>query len=43
MRLNEIAYEFGFTDESHLTKIFKKYRGLKPAEYKKATPEAIVF
>jgi AraC-like DNA-binding protein len=35
MRLNEIAYELGFTDESHLTKTFKKYRGLTPSEYRK--------
>jgi AraC-like DNA-binding protein len=35
MRLNEIAYELGFTDESHLTKTFKKYRGMTPAEYRK--------
>jgi AraC-like DNA-binding protein len=35
MRLNEIAYELGFTDESHLTRIFKKYKGINPAEYRK--------
>ncbi|HYG38495.1 MAG TPA: AraC family transcriptional regulator [Cytophagales bacterium] len=35
LRLNEIAYEFGFTDESHLTKTFKKYKGLSPNEYRK--------
>jgi AraC-like DNA-binding protein len=36
MRLNEIAYELGFTDESHLTRIFKKYKGINPAEYRKS-------
>lgn len=41
MRLNEIAYEFGFTDESHLTKTFKKYRGLKPTDFRKAAAVAI--
>lgn len=35
MRLNEIASELGFTDESHLTKTFKKYRGESPAQFKK--------
>jgi len=35
MRLNEIAFELGFTDESHLTKTFKKYRGESPAQFKK--------
>jgi AraC-like DNA-binding protein len=34
-RLNEIAFEFGFTDESHLNKMFKKYKGLSPAAYRK--------
>lgn len=35
MRLNEIAYEFGFADESHLTKTFRKYKGISPAEFRK--------
>jgi AraC family L-rhamnose operon regulatory protein RhaS len=35
MRLNEIAYELGFTDESHLTKTFKKYKGESPALFRK--------
>lgn len=35
MRINEIAFEFGFTDESHLTRIFKKYKGQSPAAYRK--------
>ncbi len=34
-RVNEIAAELGFTDESHLTKTFKKHRGVSPAEYRK--------
>ena len=37
MRINEIANEFGFTDKSHLNRIFKKYRGMNPTEYKKNT------
>jgi AraC-like DNA-binding protein len=35
MRLNEIAFELGFSDESHLTKLFRKYRGITPAAYRK--------
>jgi AraC-like DNA-binding protein len=35
MRINEIAYELNFTDESHLHRIFKKYRGMNPSEFKK--------
>ncbi|ASZ12872.1 AraC family transcriptional regulator [Chitinophaga pendula] len=35
MRMNEIALELGFTDESHLNRIFKKYKGQNPSEYRK--------
>ncbi len=35
MRISEIAQEFGFTDESHLNRIFKKYRGEAPTRYRK--------
>lgn len=35
MRINEIAYELNFTDESHLNRIFKKYRGMNPSEFRK--------
>lgn len=34
-RLNEIASEFGFTDESHFNKFFRKQRGSSPREYRK--------
>ncbi|NIJ52998.1 AraC family transcriptional regulator [Dyadobacter arcticus] len=37
MRLNEIASELGFTDDSHLTKMFKKYKGIPPSEYRRST------
>ncbi len=37
MRINEIAFEFGFTDESHLNRIFKKYKSKSPTEYRKAS------
>ncbi|WP_295794942.1 AraC family transcriptional regulator [Mucilaginibacter sp.] len=36
MRMKEIADEFGFTDKSHMTRAFKKYRGINPSEFKKA-------
>lgn len=35
IRLSEIAYELQFSDESHLSKLFKKYRGITPGEYRK--------
>jgi AraC-like DNA-binding protein len=38
MRINEIAYELNFTDESHLNRIFKKYKQVNPSEYRKKRP-----
>jgi len=35
MRINEIAYEFHYTDESHLNRAFKKFRGMNPTEFRK--------
>ena len=37
MRINEIAYELNFTDESHLNRAFKKHRGISPSEYRRGT------
>lgn len=34
-RINEIASEFGFADESHLNKFFKKHRSVNLTEYRK--------
>lgn len=34
--LSQIADEFGFTDESHLHKFFRKHRGVGPKEFRKA-------
>lgn len=34
-RLTEIAGEFGFTDESHFNKFFRKQKGQSPKEYRK--------
>lgn len=35
MQINEIVYEFGFSDASHLNRLFKKHTGLNPSAYKK--------
>ncbi|GAA3992426.1 AraC family transcriptional regulator [Mucilaginibacter dorajii] len=35
MRMAEIANELGFSDESHLNRIFKKYKNLNPSEFRK--------
>ena len=35
MRINEIAAELGFTDESPLNKLFIKYKGVIPSEFRK--------
>lgn len=36
MRINEIVTEFGFSDESHLNKFFKKQHKMSLTEFKKA-------
>jgi len=36
MQINEIVTEFGFTDASHLNRLFKKYKGINPSEYRKS-------
>nr|WP_315163137.1 AraC family transcriptional regulator [uncultured Flavobacterium sp.] len=33
--IKQIAYEFGFTDESHLSNYFKKQKNMKPSDFKK--------
>lgn len=35
MRINEIAYELNYTDESHLNRAFKKHKGMSPSEFRK--------
>lgn len=35
LRIGEIAYEFGFTDESHMNSFFKKMKNMNPSEYRK--------
>ncbi|MDU6265069.1 MAG: AraC family transcriptional regulator [Anaerocolumna aminovalerica] len=31
----EIAYRVGFRDEKYFSKVFRKIKGMSPAEYKK--------
>ena len=35
--LAKVATRAGFSDQSHLTRVFKSYSGLTPAEYRRAT------
>ncbi|UUF14735.1 MULTISPECIES: AraC family transcriptional regulator [Flavobacterium] len=35
LSIKQIAYEFGFTDESHLSNYFKKKKNMKPTDFKK--------
>ncbi|MBV8253296.1 MAG: helix-turn-helix transcriptional regulator [Chitinophaga sp.] len=35
MRINEIAWELNFADESHLTRLFKKHNGMNPSAFRK--------
>ena len=34
-RINDIAGELGFTDKSHLNRMFKKYKGVNPGDLRK--------
>jgi AraC-like DNA-binding protein len=34
-RINEISNEFGFTDESHFNKFFRKQKGLSPKFFRR--------
>ncbi|GAO41753.1 AraC family transcriptional regulator [Flavihumibacter petaseus] len=35
MRISEISEEFSFTDESHLNRLFRKFKGVSPTEFRK--------
>ena len=35
MRISEIVEELGFTDESHLNKLFRKYKDCNPTDFRK--------
>jgi AraC-like DNA-binding protein len=39
IQLNEIVYEFGFSDASHLNRFFRKHKGVNPSEYRKGGVE----
>jgi len=41
MRINEIAYEFNFTDESHLNRAFKKHKNMNPSEFRRMNSSAL--
>ncbi|WP_143310109.1 helix-turn-helix domain-containing protein [Chitinophaga vietnamensis] len=41
MRINEIAWELSFTDESHLNRLFKKYKGMNPSAFRKQQAAAM--
>jgi len=41
LRVNEIAWELNFTDESHLNRMFKKYKGLTPSEFRRQGKAAV--
>ena len=41
-RINEIAGEFGFTDESHFTKFFRKNKGTNPTQYRKESAKPAI-
>lgn len=35
MRINEIVEELGITDESHMNRLFRKYKGISPTAFRK--------
>jgi AraC-like DNA-binding protein len=39
LSISQITHEFGFTDVSHLNKLFKKYYGLSPQAFRHKIPE----
>lgn len=36
MRISEIAFELGFTDESHLNKFFRQHKGVSPKSFRES-------
>ncbi|MCF0065837.1 helix-turn-helix domain-containing protein [Dyadobacter chenwenxiniae] len=42
MRINEIVNKLSFTDESHLNRIFKKYKRMNPTAYRRLHTEAVI-
>jgi AraC-like DNA-binding protein len=43
MRINEIVNELGFTDESHLNRLFKKYKGINPSAFRKQQHQLVAM
>jgi AraC-like DNA-binding protein len=41
MRISEIAEELNFTDESYLSRLFKKHRGITPGAYRKQLTKSL--
>jgi AraC-like DNA-binding protein len=41
LRITEIAFAMGFTDESHLNKFFRKNKGISPLAYRKEVRAAL--
>jgi len=41
LTISQIAGELGFTDESHLSRQFRKYSGVSPVEYRKSQREKV--
>ncbi len=41
LTLNEIAQEFGYSDESHLSRQFKKHASMSPTEFRRTAAEHI--
>jgi AraC family transcriptional regulator, L-rhamnose operon regulatory protein RhaS len=39
--ISQIAFEFGFSDESHLSKLFKKYYQLTPGDFRKSVEKIL--
>jgi AraC-like DNA-binding protein len=33
--ISEVAYRLGYADAPHLSRIFKRFRGMSPREYRK--------
>jgi AraC-like DNA-binding protein len=40
LTVSQIAEELGFTDESHLSRQFRKHKGISPAEFRKNAKSA---
>ncbi|WP_310397139.1 AraC family transcriptional regulator [Hymenobacter sp.] len=42
LAISQIADELGFTDESHLSRQFRKHSGMSPAEYRKQAKRGLI-